>query len=112
MIKKYTLAVLSAVLLGTLPVQASSLVATTAHPAAQLHNVEAGSVYENRLHHYERKPEILKSNEVDISNRGVGAPQASGMVVSDDISLYLEKVVFDGNTAIKTADLAGHTIVS
>lgn len=105
MIKKYTLAVLSAVLLGTLPVQASSLVATTANPAAQLHNVEAGSVYENRLHHYERKPEMLKSTDVDISNRGVGAPQASGVVVSDDISLYLEKVVFDGNTAIKTADL-------
>ena len=67
--------------------------------------VDAGQIYENRVRQIERKPEILKNTNVEILNENVGVPARSGQVVTDDVLLYIENVVFEGNTVISTKEL-------
>ena len=67
--------------------------------------LDAGQIYENRVRQIERQPEILKNTNVEILNENVGAPTKSGQVVTDDVLLYIENVVFEGNSVISTKEL-------
>ena len=68
-------------------------------------NIEAGSVYKNSVRTNEYKPEPLRTNKANITNKNVASPSASGTVVTDDILLYLEHIEFEGNTVISDKEL-------
>ena len=72
---------------------------------SQLYNLDSGQIYEHRVREIEKRPELLKNTNVEIMNEGVGAPTRSGQVVTDDVLLYIENVVFEGNTVISTSEL-------